>query len=58
MEEVNSTKLQYEEWLRASPVKSKKSNSENEKEEERKLFLAYQEARGVKLKFDDAGSNE
>ncbi|KAJ8442950.1 hypothetical protein Cgig2_019523 [Carnegiea gigantea] len=61
--EVNSAKLQYEEWLRASPVKSKMSNSESKREEERKLFLAYQEVRGagsarLKLKFGDTGSNE
>ncbi|KAJ8452712.1 hypothetical protein Cgig2_005048 [Carnegiea gigantea] len=51
------------ECLRASSVKSKKSNSGNDRVEERKLYLAFQKSREVskarlKLKFDRSNAND
>ncbi|KAJ8422639.1 hypothetical protein Cgig2_000445 [Carnegiea gigantea] len=59
--ELDVVDLQYGEWLRASPVKSKKRHTENERQEEQKLFKAFQKNREalkarMQLKFEDPGS--
>jgi len=53
--------LQYGEWLQASPVKSKKNNMDSQKQEECKLFQAFQKHREtakaqLQLKFEDSGT--
>jgi len=56
--EVDDSTLQYREWLRASPIKSKRRNVEAEKQEGKKLFMAFRknkEAPKAKMRLSLGG---
>ena len=55
VEGLDEEELQYGSWLRASPLKPRRRNTELEQQEEKKLFLAYRqrkEGKGVRTKLD------
>ncbi|KAJ8438976.1 LOW QUALITY PROTEIN: hypothetical protein Cgig2_018887 [Carnegiea gigantea] len=43
--------LQYGEWLRASPLKSRRRSTEAEMREEKKLYLAFKSSNKVRVKL-------